>query len=348
MTVRMKRTCRGRHAAYKAVTVPTQGYAVLAVAVGMSVALAASPYLFRPSPAFAATAPAGATTSVQSFTPGILVRRQGGDEPSRSGGRVHVESVSTSVPMDTDWGGIEKLDIPVTRSPAQQAAASGLKAAIDAAAPVYDSSSGRLSSRDGHLRDELKSRIDAGNAMLGNIGASESDMNSQAGSVTEATAAIGTAMQGYAMANRPQPSRTAEDDQGAVNAAYEQWLQSNQDASLGARVLQYAMTFTGHRYVWGAAGPDVFDCSGLVMYSYAHFGVILPHFSGAQAAMGIEVPPGDMRPGDVLANNEHAALYYGKINGEDYVFNAANPSEGVKLSPLRWAFSSPYHIRRMG
>lgn len=347
MTVKMKRTGKGRHAAYKAVTVPTQGYAMLAVAVGMSVALSASPYLFRPSPAFATAAP-GVTTSVQSFTPGVLVQRQGGDEPSRSGGRAHVKSVSTSVPMDTDWGGIEKLDVPVTRSTAQQTAASGLKAAIDAAAPVYDSSAGRLSSRDGHLRDDLKARIDTGNAMLGNVETSENDMNSQAGAINEATAAIGTAIQGYASEGYSQPSRASRGDQAAVNAAYEQWLQSHQDASLGARVLQYAMTFNGHRYVWGAAGPDVFDCSGLVMYSYAHFGVRLPHFSGAQATMGIEVPPSDMRPGDVLANNEHAALYYGKINGEDYVFNAANPSEGVKLSPLRWAFSSPYHIRRMG
>src|ERR1700730_18532074 len=52
--------------------------------------------------------------------------------------------------------------------------------------------------------------------------------------------------------------------------------------SLGAQAVRWALSKVGSPYVWGAAGPDAFDCSGLVMWAYAHVGISLPHFTGAQ------------------------------------------------------------------
>lgn len=348
--VKEKRMGHGRHAPVKTVTTPA-GHAFNAISVALASALTASPFVFVSSPAFA-TQPQASVTSARSFRPGSLVEpmRTGGREASRDGARQEVPSVSTSVPMDTKWGGIEKLDIKPVRSPAEQTAADGLTAAISAASPVYDAADGRLTAADSHLRAELKTQIDSGNSMLGNLSAFADDLKKQADAVGHASDAVTATLQGYAAAAASSGSsaKAAGVNSAAIADEYNKWLQSHPDADLGAKVLQYAMTFNGYPYVWGASGPDSFDCSGLVMYAYAHFGIRLPHFSGAQAAMGVEVPPSDMRPGDVLANSEHAALYYGKINGEDYVFNAANPSDGVRLTPLRWAFSSSYHIRRMG
>ncbi len=47
--------------------------------------------------------------------------------------------------------------------------------------------------------------------------------------------------------------------------------------TVGAQALQAALTKRGDPYVWGAAGPDAFDCSGLVVWAYAQEGIALPH-----------------------------------------------------------------------
>ncbi len=56
----------------------------------------------------------------------------------------------------------------------------------------------------------------------------------------------------------------------------------------------------GDPYVWGAAGPDAFDCSGLVEWAYAQAGVYLPHYSGAQYDDTIHIPMSDLEPGDLV------------------------------------------------
>ena len=79
----------------------------------------------------------------------------------------------------------------------------------------------------------------------------------------------------------------------------------------------------GKRYVWGAAGPDEFDCSGLVMYALKHsFGIDFPHFSGSQIAKTQHVSAANAKPGDLIGNNEHIGVYAG--NGK--YWSAMSPS----------------------
>src|SRR4051794_22133939 len=61
-----------------------------------------------------------------------------------------------------------------------------------------------------------------------------------------------------------------------------------------------ALAQVGDPYVWAAAGPNSFDCSGLVQYAYASAGISLPHSSKGQASMGRTVSRADLQPGDVL------------------------------------------------
>ncbi|HET9058577.1 MAG TPA: NlpC/P60 family protein, partial [Acidimicrobiales bacterium] len=78
--------------------------------------------------------------------------------------------------------------------------------------------------------------------------------------------------------------------------------------------LQAALSRIGDPYVWGASGPNAFDCSGLVMWAYAQAGVSLPHFSGAQYAMTIHIPMSDLEPGDLVFPadpGQHVAMYVG-------------------------------------
>lgn len=110
-------------------------------------------------------------------------------------------------------------------------------------------------------------------------------------------------------------------------------------------VLEYAMAQVGDAYVWGAMGPNAFDCSGLTMMAFAQAGVGLPHSSRAQSGMGIPVSRGELQPGDLVffySPVSHVGIYIG--NG--LMVHAANPGAGVRIDPLSYM---PYSgARRVG
>lgn len=100
----------------------------------------------------------------------------------------------------------------------------------------------------------------------------------------------------------------------------------------------YAMAQVGDAYVYGAAGPSAFDCSGLTMMAWAQAGVSLPHSSSAQYSSGTHVAASDLRPGDLVfyySPISHVGMYIG--NG--MIVHAANPGSGVTTAPL---YSMPY------
>lgn len=65
-------------------------------------------------------------------------------------------------------------------------------------------------------------------------------------------------------------------------------------------VIDTALAQVGDPYVWAAAGPDAFDCSGLTQYAFAAAGVALPHSSKVQATMGRPVSRAELQPGDLV------------------------------------------------
>lgn len=82
----------------------------------------------------------------------------------------------------------------------------------------------------------------------------------------------------------------------------------------GAKAVRAALTRLGAPYVWAAAGPHAFDCSGLIVWSFQQAGVLLPHSSQALAAGGQPVSISQMQAGDVItyyADASHVGLYVG-------------------------------------
>lgn len=81
----------------------------------------------------------------------------------------------------------------------------------------------------------------------------------------------------------------------------------------------YACSRIGCPYVWGAEGPDSFDCSGLVTWAYRQLGIVLPHQSEAQMARATRVVSvSEARPGDVLWRYGHVGIA-GGYGGTPYV-----------------------------
>ena len=98
-------------------------------------------------------------------------------------------------------------------------------------------------------------------------------------------------------------------------------------------VVQEALKELGKPYVYAAAGPDSFDCSGLVMYVYAKFGVHVPHFAAYQADYGRRVSYGELQPGDLVffgSPIHHVGIYAG--NG--LFIHAPHTGDVVKVTVL--------------
>ena len=105
-----------------------------------------------------------------------------------------------------------------------------------------------------------------------------------------------------------------------------------------AAAVRYALAQVGDAYVYGAAGENAFDCSGLTMRAWAQAGVGLPHSSSAQFGSGPRIATSDLQPGDLVfyySPISHVGMYI----GSGMIVHAANPGTGVVVSGLH---SMPY------
>lgn len=128
---------------------------------------------------------------------------------------------------------------------------------------------------------------------------------------------------------------------------------SNQSISRGGSasvssnaIVAYASNFLGVPYVWGGTSPSGFDCSGLVYYVYAHFGINLPRTSQAQQNVGVPVSRSQLQPGDLVffgSPAHHVGIYVG--NGS--FINAPRTGRNVSIDPLdnRSDFSGGRRVR---
>ena len=106
--------------------------------------------------------------------------------------------------------------------------------------------------------------------------------------------------------------------------------------TVGAQALQAALTKVGDPYVWGAAGPSQFDCSGLVVWAFAQEGISLPHYTGSLWNSGVHVARADLEPGDLIfffADISHVGIYI----GDGMMIDAPDFGEDVRVEPVYWS-----------
>lgn len=105
--------------------------------------------------------------------------------------------------------------------------------------------------------------------------------------------------------------------------------------SVGTVALRAALTQRGKPYIWGAAGPDSYDCSGLVEWAFAQEGISLPHYTGSLWNSGMHISRANLEPGDLVfffADISHVGLYLG--NG--LMVDAPSSGQVVQVQPVFW------------
>jgi peptidoglycan DL-endopeptidase CwlO len=111
---------------------------------------------------------------------------------------------------------------------------------------------------------------------------------------------------------------------------------------VAVQALRFALTQQGKPYVWGAVGPNAYDCSGLVQWAYKQVGVNLPRVAAAQSLVGRPVAQANLQPGDLVffyTPVSHVGIYVGNGN----VLNAPTAGQNVKISAMKWM---PFHNAR--
>jgi len=145
-----------------------------------------------------------------------------------------------------------------------------------------------------------------------------------AASPSGATAATTAGSQHGSSAPTNSPSALAPSTQAPVSVP---------TGSGGAAAVAAATSRLGDPYVWGAAGPNSFDCSGLTMWAWAHAGVSLPHYSGSQYDSTTHISMSQIQPGDLVFfadPGEHMAMYIGGGQVIDAPYTGAN----VRIEPM--------------
>ena len=104
-------------------------------------------------------------------------------------------------------------------------------------------------------------------------------------------------------------------------------------STVGEVALRAALTRLGDPYVWAAAGPSEFDCSGLVVWAFATEGISLPHYTGDLWNLGIHVSESDLQPGDLVFffGEDHVGIYI----GDGLMVDAPAPGQDVMVQPIR-------------
>ncbi|WP_262056156.1 C40 family peptidase [Streptomyces sp. STR69] len=128
-------------------------------------------------------------------------------------------------------------------------------------------------------------------------------------------------------------SRSATTARDGLHAPGSSTATADAPNSRAAAAVSYAYQKLGSPYVWGATGPNAFDCSGLVQAAYNSAGVSLPRTTYAQINAGQRVSRDELRPGDLVffySGISHVGIYV----GDGQMIHAPNPTAPVRLAPI--------------
>ena len=139
---------------------------------------------------------------------------------------------------------------------------------------------------------------------------------------------------------------TGQEEQKETPSSSSDSSDSSSSNSTGSKLVSLAKSKLGCKYVWGAVGPNTFDCSGLTSWVYKQMGISIPRTSLAQSNSGKAVSKSDLQVGDLVffkttsAPVGHVGIYVG--NGQ--FIHAPNKSKPVKYDSLSSSYYSSRYV----
>ena len=150
-----------------------------------------------------------------------------------------------------------------------------------------------------------------------------------------APAAIAPANAPVAGVSAPRPAATSAGAPSSQKPATAAMPALAPGSSSGAGALQAALSKLGSPYVYGATGPNAFDCSGLTQWAFKQVGISIPRTAEAQAGSGTPVSRDQLQPGDLVffySPVSHVGIYAGNGN----VVHASTEGQPVKVAPMQY------------
>ena len=192
-------------------------------------------------------------------------------------------------------------------------------AQTEAALVDKETSAKKLRSEMGDAKSEANSRLREAQAVLSRLEASERRRIAQMAANERAAALVAARAASQAISSSSGASTSGGGFSGSGRVA---------------RVVQFALSQVGDRYVAAASGPSAYDCSGLTMAAWRQAGVSLPHYSRSQYAVTRRIPLSQAQPGDLVFYFGSGAHHVGLYIGNGKMVHAANPSSGVLVTNI--------------
>lgn len=180
------------------------------------------------------------------------------------------------------------------------------------------------------IQNDVQAKVDQATELVSSLDAEAQELLQQ----EQAAAAAAAAAEAAAEAERQRQAEQAVNPGGGGGGSV---VYPSRPVGSYDSVVGYAMSRIGCPYIWGAEGPDSFDCSGLVTWAYRQVGMYLPHQSEAQyAAAARVVSVSEARPGDVLWRYGHVGIAV-SAGGSHYVHAPTFNAYVRDTDPLSWA-----------
>ncbi|WP_333890615.1 C40 family peptidase [Mycolicibacterium gadium] len=152
----------------------------------------------------------------------------------------------------------------------------------------------------------------------------------------------GSGLGGLSMPNLAGLTQTGRGNHNSSASPLDSRVAVNANAGLGGTAAEAALSKRGSPYVWGAKGPNVFDCSGLTQWAWKQVGVQLGPDTYTQMNQGTPVPPGQVRAGDLIfPNYSRDSKGFGHMMmaiSPTQVVHAPQTGDVVKVSPMPSGF----------
>ena len=245
-----------------------------------------------------------------------------------------------------------KTDADTAQAAAQQATTdvTARKATLDAEAARYRALYDSLSEQERQAAAEAERRANEQAAAQAAAAQAAQDQAAQDAAAQQAAAPVAADRANRTpIADQPAPAAqpaAPAPSQDSSQAPAPQAPAAPAGSSAAATAVAAALSKEGAPYVYGAAGPDAFDCSGLTSWAWAQAGVTIPRTSSEQAGLP-EVSLDALQPGDLVTYYSpvsHVALYIG--NGQ--VIHASTETRPVYITSVTGAGPNPTGHRVTG